>query len=126
MSLRLWKQRGKEQHFGRIIILCAKMQTIRRSSAINARIGTIKRTQYCHFHSSGRIHVAIGDAIPDVELMEHSPGNKVSLANALKGRGVIIGVPAAFSPSCSATHVPGYIKSPKLKDAGLVFVVRYI
>lgn len=34
-----------------------------------------------------------------------------------------VGVPAAFSPSCSESHVPGYINSPKLKDAGKVFVV---
>jgi peroxiredoxin len=33
------------------------------------------------------------------------------------------GVPAAFSPSCSENHIPGYINSPKLKDAGKVFVV---
>jgi hypothetical protein len=33
------------------------------------------------------------------------------------------GVPAAFSPSCSENHIPGYLNSPKLKDAGKVFVV---
>lgn len=33
------------------------------------------------------------------------------------------GVPAAFSPSCSENHIPGYINSSKLKDAGKVFVV---
>jgi 2-Cys peroxiredoxin 5 len=33
----------------------------------------------------------VGDAIPDVELMEDSPGNKVSLAKELKGNGLIIG-----------------------------------
>jgi peroxiredoxin len=35
----------------------------------------------------------------------------------------LAGVPAAFSPSCSENHIPGYINSPKLKDAGKVFVV---
>lgn len=29
----------------------------------------------------------------------------------------------AVGPSCSATHVPGYINHPKLQDAGQVFVV---
>ncbi|KAF2797723.1 Redoxin [Melanomma pulvis-pyrius CBS 109.77] len=75
------------------------------------------------FHSSPRVCIKVGDAIPDVELMENSPGNKISLANELKGNGVIVGVPAAYSPSCSESHIPGYINSPKLKAAGSVFVV---
>jgi peroxiredoxin 5 len=79
---------------------------------------------YRGFHSSARAHVAVGDAIPDIELMENSPGNKVSIAKVLKGRGLIIGVPAAFSPACSGSHIPAYIRSEKLKDAGQVFVVR--
>ena len=33
----------------------------------------------------------------------------------------LIGI--ATAPACSSTHVPGYIASPKLKDAGKVFVV---
>ena len=28
-----------------------------------------------------------------------------------------------LGPSCSATHIPGYVSSDKLKDAGKVFVV---
>ena len=27
------------------------------------------------------------------------------------------------APACSGSHIPGYIASPKLKDAGKVFVV---
>lgn len=33
------------------------------------------------------------------------------------------GVPAAFSPTCSDSHVPGYVTSPKTKNAGQVYVV---
>lgn len=57
--------------------------------------------------------------------MENSPGNKVSLAKELAGKpkGLIIGVPAAFSPACSASHIPGYLNYEGLKDAGDVFVV---
>ncbi|KAF2711610.1 Redoxin [Pleomassaria siparia CBS 279.74] len=87
------------------------------------RVSLARPPVSCFFHSSPRAFVQVGDAIPDVELMEDSPGNKVSLAKELKGAGVIIGVPAAFSPSCSQSHIPGYINSPKLKDAGSVFVV---
>jgi len=49
------------------------------------------------FHSSARALVKVGDSIPDVELMEDSPGNKVNLAKELKGKGIVLGVPAAFS-----------------------------
>ena len=45
------------------------------------------------FHSSAPAYVQVGDKIPDVELMEGSPGNKVSLAKELKGKGLIIGKP---------------------------------
>ena len=94
--------------------------------------------------------VKVGDSIPDVDLVEGSPSDKVNLSKELaSGKGVIVGVPAAFSeyqspntkllnrsvsrkltahysplgPSCSATHVPGYVSSDKLKDGGKVFVV---
>ncbi|PSK46407.1 hypothetical protein B9Z65_5375 [Elsinoe australis] len=61
----------------------------------------------------------------DIPLMESSPGSKVSLKQELSppAHGIIIGVPAAFSPSCSAKHIPGYLNSDKLKNAGKVFVV---
>ena len=41
--------------------------------------------------------VKVGDKIPDVDLDESSPGDKVNLSKELTGKGVIIGVPAAFS-----------------------------
>lgn len=49
------------------------------------------------FHVSSKTCVKVGDKIPDFELVEGSPGNKVNLSSELTGRGVIIGVPAAFS-----------------------------
>jgi len=76
------------------------------------------------FHSTPAVMVKVGDSIPDIPLVEGSPGDKINLAEELaSGKGLIIGVPAAFSPSCSDTHIPGYVASPKLKDAGKVFVV---
>lgn len=73
-----------------------------------------------------QVHLQVkeGDSIPNVDLFENSPGNKVNLSKELaSGKGVVIGVPAAFSPSCSEQHIPGYISSDKLKEAGKVFVV---
>ncbi|KAJ8111598.1 hypothetical protein OPT61_g5846 [Boeremia exigua] len=76
------------------------------------------------FHATAPALVKAGDKLPSVELMENSPGNKINLAEELKtGKGLVIGVPAAFSPACSENHIPGYINSAKLKDAGKVFVV---
>lgn len=50
------------------------------------------------FHSTRPAFVKAGDALPDIDvLVENSPGNKVNLAKELKGKGLIIGTPAAFS-----------------------------
>ncbi|KAK5732223.1 hypothetical protein LTR17_010669 [Elasticomyces elasticus] len=86
-------------------------------------VPALSASPFRSYHATRSMLVKMNDAIPDVELMENSPGNKVSIAKELKGKGVIIGVPAAFSPSCSESHIPGYINSSKLKDAGQVFVV---
>lgn len=81
------------------------------------------------FHASTAFRVAAGDALPNVDaLCEDSPGNKVNLADEFKNtRGVIIGVPAAFSGACSQQHVPGYMKHPQTREilgmGGKVFVV---
>ncbi|KAG0647073.1 Antioxidant enzyme [Hyphodiscus hymeniophilus] len=77
------------------------------------------------FHNSARAFIKVGDSIPQLNvLVEDSPGNKVNLAEEIsKGKSLIIGVPAAFSPSCSNSHIPGYINHKKLKSAGNVFVV---
>lgn len=93
--------------------------TRRFASAAPRAIGAARS-----FKSSARFNVAVGDSIPSVELVESSPGNKVDLAKELKtGKGVVVGVPAAFSPACSSSHVPGYVNHPALKNAGKVFVV---
>jgi peroxiredoxin len=77
------------------------------------------------FHASARRAVSAGQEIPSLEvLVEDSPGNKVNLAEELKGgSGLIIGVPAAFSGACSNSHVPSFMNHPKLKSVGPAFVV---
>ncbi|EKD17923.1 AhpC/TSA family protein [Drepanopeziza brunnea f. sp. 'multigermtubi' MB_m1] len=68
--------------------------------------------------------VKVGDSIPSIPLVEGLPDNKIDLASELaSGSGIIIGVPAAFSPTCTDSHIPGFIAHPKLKSAGKVFVV---
>lgn len=92
-------------------------------------------------HSTARAFVQVGDSIPSINLVENSPGNQVNLAEQIKGKALIIGVPGAFSmcyggdfvfrrvadqypgPACSESHVPGYINHKNIKDAGDVYVV---
>lgn len=50
------------------------------------------------FHVTRAAFVTVGDHIPDLQLVEDSPANKVNLSKELaQGKGLIIGVPAAFS-----------------------------
>lgn len=65
--------------------------------------------------------VKVGDALPDGKLMESvgfdegtscamSP-REVNVGDAVKGRKIaIFGVPGAFTPTCSARHVPSYLE----------------
>ena len=63
--------------------------------------------------------IKIGDRIPSATLSESvefgeacpvSP-SPVSVEEATKGKRVVIfGVPGAFTPTCSAKHVPGYVQ----------------
>ncbi|KUJ14633.1 Redoxin [Mollisia scopiformis] len=76
------------------------------------------------FHSSARAFIKVGDKLPNLDvLVENSPGNKVNLSELATGKALLIGVPAAFSPSCSNSHIPGYINYKDLKSAGDVFVI---
>lgn len=50
------------------------------------------------FHASAPAFVKVGDKLPDVELVEGSPGNKVNLAKELTGKGVIIGMLRYIQP----------------------------
>ncbi|GAB7360969.1 hypothetical protein MBLNU230_g0952t1 [Neophaeotheca triangularis] len=83
----------------------------------------VPKTPVRGFRTTAPAFVQKGDAVPDIQLVEGSPGNKVSLGQELQGKGLIIGVPGAFSPACSESHVPGYLNYKGLKDAGKVFVV---
>lgn len=77
------------------------------------------------FHSTRRALVKAGDEVPSCDgLMENSPGIQINLAEEFKAaNGYIVGVPGAFTGTCSSVHVPSYINHPGLKKAGQVFVV---
>lgn len=91
---------------------------------------TVLRTQLStarNFSQSAVRAVAVGDKIPTASLYEGSPGNDVNLSEELaQKKALIVGVPGAFSPACSASHVPGYVKELQLlakKGVNDVYVV---
>jgi glutaredoxin/glutathione-dependent peroxiredoxin len=74
--------------------------------------------------------IKVGDKLPAGKLQEfiEVEGNGCSIgpnsfdvAEATKGKTVaIFGLPGAFTPTCSAKHVPGYVSNfDKLKAAGV-------
>ncbi|KAG7212840.1 hypothetical protein KM043_002197 [Ampulex compressa] len=65
--------------------------------------------------------VAVGEKLPSVDLFEDTPANKVNLAKISAGKKIVIfGVPGAFTPGCSKTHLPGYVeKAAELKSKGI-------
>ncbi len=57
-----------------------------------------------------KLLVKIGDKLPKVTLFENTPANSVVLSELAAGKKLVIfGVPGAFTPGCSKTHLPGYV-----------------
>lgn len=74
--------------------------------------------------------IKVGDKLPAATLMEYSEvegngcsigPNPVDVAKASAGKTIaIFALPGAFTPTCSAKHVPGYVeKCDELKTAGV-------
>jgi glutaredoxin/glutathione-dependent peroxiredoxin len=74
--------------------------------------------------------IKVGDALPAVKLMEYvevegngcSIGpNPVELPQALAGKTIaLFAVPGAFTPTCSVSHLPGYIQqADAFRSAGV-------
>ncbi|KAF4711890.1 Peroxiredoxin-5, mitochondrial, partial [Perkinsus olseni] len=65
--------------------------------------------------------VAVGDALPDVAVREADPGDKKSLRDIFgNDKGILFGVPGAFTPTCDQSHLPGFIRDyDKLQQKGV-------
>ena len=74
--------------------------------------------------------IKVGDSLPAVTLQEYSEvegngcsigPNPVEVTKAAAGKTIaIFGLPGAFTPTCSAKHVPGYVtKHEELRQAGV-------
>ncbi|XP_063801042.1 peroxiredoxin-5, mitochondrial [Pseudophryne corroboree] len=68
--------------------------------------------------------IKVGDALPDVQVYNGGPGNKTSIKEVFGNKkGVLFGVPGAFTPGCSKTHLPGYVNQAEdLKSHGVEIV----
>lgn len=67
--------------------------------------------------------ISVGDRIPDVKLVkatENGP-EQVQTSEYFQGKKVaLFSVPGAFTPTCSARHLPGYVeKAADLKAKGV-------
>jgi peroxiredoxin len=74
--------------------------------------------------------IKVGDSLPSVTLQEYSEvegegcsigPNPVEVAKAAAGKTIaVFALPGAFTPTCSAKHVPGYVQRyDDLKAAGI-------
>ena len=69
--------------------------------------------------------INVGDRFPKVNLHENLPTNVVDTEDLLKGKkAIVFGLPGAFTPGCSKTHLPGYVSDyQKFKDKGIDLIV---
>lgn len=71
--------------------------------------------------------ISKGDKLPDVALMKPTANGpeKVQSGDYFKGKKVaLFAVPGAFTPTCSAKHLPGYVdKASDLKAKGVDEIV---
>ncbi|MFT3696869.1 MAG: peroxiredoxin [Kofleriaceae bacterium] len=70
--------------------------------------------------------IAVGQKIPSVTIKQATPegGADVDPAALFAGKKVVMfSLPGAFTPTCSAKHLPGYVKElPALKAKGIDIV----
>jgi peroxiredoxin len=81
-------------------------------------------------HTQEQTMIKVGDKLPAATLMEFSEvegngcsigPNPVDIAKATAGKTIaLFALPGAFTPTCSAKHVPGYVeKAADFKAAGV-------
>ena len=67
--------------------------------------------------------IAVGQTLPDVKLTKATANGPegVQTADYFKGKKIaLFAVPGAFTPPCSAKHLPGYVeRAAELKAAGI-------
>ena len=91
-----------------IWLLFAATNWIMWSRTLSSRIRSVSLLT---FPRVVQFSIKTGDTLPNKELMEGTPGNKVNIKELFSGKkGVLFAVPGAYTPSCSNIHLPGYVK----------------
>ncbi|XP_056140874.1 peroxiredoxin-5, mitochondrial [Lampris incognitus] len=74
-----------------------------------------------HTAAAANMPIKVGESLPEVEVQEGEPGNKVAMDQLFKGKkGVLFAVPGAFTPGCSKTHLPGFVQQAvELRSKGM-------
>jgi len=71
--------------------------------------------------------IAVGERLPEATLTvmtDSGPATRSSVELLGIGRSVLFAVPGAFTPTCSAQHLPGFIeRAAELRQAGVNRVV---
>lgn len=71
--------------------------------------------------------VQVGDSIPEatMNIMGDKGPQQITTADIFSGKKVVLfAVPGAFTPTCSAAHLPGYVaNADKIKAAGVDAIV---
>jgi len=63
------------------------------------------------------MRIKIGDKLPNSELFYLDQNNgvkKINILDLCKNKTIILGMPGAFTKTCSALHLPGYLKNYEL------------
>jgi len=99
------------------------MQAVRRFPALLS--SSFFKHRLIHSSAVVSMPIKVGDKVPSVELFEGTPGNKVNIADACKGKkAVIFGVPGSFTPGCSKTHLPGYVEqADAIRGKGITEII---
>ncbi|HTR17926.1 MAG TPA: peroxiredoxin [Acetobacteraceae bacterium] len=67
--------------------------------------------------------IKVGDSLPSMKLMTATPEGprEISTDEIFKGKKVVLfAVPGAFTPTCSARHLPGYVQNAEaIKTKGV-------
>jgi peroxiredoxin len=71
--------------------------------------------------------IQVGDKLPDIEVQHKTDSNveTINMVNLCKGKKVVLfALPGAFTPTCSASHLPGYvIASDELFANGIDLII---
>ncbi|CAI9568162.1 unnamed protein product [Staurois parvus] len=70
---------------------------------------------------SRAMSIKVGDPLPDAQVFDGSPENQISVKDVFGSeKGILFGVPGAFTPGCTKTHLPGYVsQADDLKSRGV-------